>query len=206
MSAEPLFGTAAQVLVIDDDEKFLELVGLTLREAGYEPLLAVSGSAGLEAARTERPALVLLDVHLPLVSGYEVCRLLRDEFGAALPIIFLSGERKQTYDRIAGLLLGADDYVSKPFAPDELLARVRGLIRRTAATPTGRTASLTAREREVLQLLAQGLTQREISESLVIAPKTCGKHIERILDKLSVHSRAQAIAVAYREELVTAVR
>jgi len=83
---------------------------------------------------------------------------------------------------------------------------VRGLIRRNAAIPTGRTASLTAREREVLQLLAQGLTQREISESLVIAPKTCGKHIERILDKLSVHSRAQAIAVAYREELVTAVR
>jgi len=131
--------------------------------------------------------------------------VLREEHGAELPIMFLSGERRESYDRVAGLMLGADDYMTKPFAPDELLTRARGLMRRGVAAGAGRGA-LTSREREVLQLLAEGRTQREIAGSLVIAPKTCAKHIERILEKLSVHSRAQAVAVAYREELVAAPR
>jgi DNA-binding response OmpR family regulator len=206
MSAVPTVSAAANVLVIDDDECLLELVGLLLREAGYEPVLASSAAGGLEAARARRPRLVILDVNLPILSGYEVCRLLRAEFGDGMPIVFISGERTESYDRVAGLLLGADDYLTKPFAPDELLARVRGLLRRSAPALTGRLASLTAREREVLELLTQGRTQREIAETLVIAPRTCGKHIERILGKLSVRSRAQAIAVAYREELVAAAR
>ena len=167
---------------------------------------AASGGAGLAAARRARPALAILDVHMPGISGYEVCRVLRAEHGDGLPIMFLSGERTESYDRAAGLMLGADDYMTKPFAADELLARIRTLMRRGEATSAGRGGTLTSRELEVLQLLAEGRTHHEIARSLVIAPKTCAKHIERILEKLSVHSRAQAVAIAYRDELVVAPR
>ena len=79
---------------------------------------------------TVRPALVILDVDLPRVTGYEVCRELRDTFGEAVAIMFVSGTRAEALDRIAGLLIGADDYVLKPFDPDELVNRVRALLRR----------------------------------------------------------------------------
>ncbi|HWN21683.1 MAG TPA: response regulator [Gaiellaceae bacterium] len=205
MSAVSNDSAAAGVLVVDDDEALLKLVQRILEASGIEVTTAAAGESALAAARRERPALVILDVHMPGLSGYEVCRVLREEHGAELPIMFLSGERTESYDRVAGLIMGADDYMTKPFAPDELLARTRRLIRRRVAAGAGR-GSLTSREREVLQLLAQGRTQHEIAHSLVIAPKTCAKHIERILEKLKVHSRAQAVALAFREELVAARR
>ena len=142
----------------------------------------------------------MLDVNLPGVSGYEVCRSLREQYGPELPIIFLSGDRIESYDRVAGLLIGGDDYIVKPFAPDELLARVRGLIGRRRSIRLR--SDLTEREREVLQLLAEGLAQTDIADRLVISKKTVGTHIERILAKLGVHSRAEAVAFAYREEFV----
>ena len=199
-------GAAAGVLVVDDDETLLELMQAILGASGIEMTAAASGEAGLAAARRARPALAILDVHMPGISGYEVCRVLRAEHGDALPIMSLSGERTESYDRTAGLMLGADDYMMKLFAADELLARVRTLMRRGGTAPAGRGDTLTARELEVLQLLAEGWTHHEIARSLVIAPKTCAKHIERILEKLSVHSRAQAVAIAYRDELVVAPR
>ncbi len=207
MSADLIFSAAARVLVVDDDPGMIELLELLLRSAGLEPVAVSDGSAALEEARRRRPALVILDVNLPGLSGYEVCRALRAEHGAELPIVFVSGERTESFDRVAGLLLGADDYLAKPFAPDELLARVRALLRRTQpANGNGAAKALTGREREVLSLLAEGCDQREIARRLVIAPKTCAKHIERILEKLQVHSRAQAVALAYRHELVGARR
>lgn len=206
MSAVRRNSAAAGVLVVDDDEALLELVQTILEASGIEVTTAATGEDALDAARRVRPALAILDVQLPGLSGYEVCRALREEHGPALPIMFLSGERRESYDRAAGLMLGADDYMTKPFAPDELLARVRGLTRRGVVPGAGRAGSLTSREREVLQLLAEGRTQHEIAGSLVIAPKTCAKHIERILEKLSVHSRAQAVAIAYRDDLVAAPR
>lgn len=204
MGAESSFSAAARVLVVDDDRGHVELVELLLRAAGFEPVVAFDGRAALDAARAARPDLALLDVNLPGLSGYEVCRALRLEHGPSLPVMFLSGDRTESFDRVAGLLLGADDYLVKPFAADELIARVRALLRRSA--PAGRVGALTAREREVLALLADGLDQREIARRLVISSKTCAKHIERILEKLKVHSRAQAVALAYREELVAARR
>ena len=113
--------------------------------------------------------------------------------------MFVSGERVEPCDRVAGLLLGADDYVVKPFAPDELIARVRRLVVRSASDEPGALRSkLTRREQEVLQLLASGLTQPEIARELVISSSTVASHIEHILDKLGVHSRAQAVALALR--------
>jgi DNA-binding NarL/FixJ family response regulator len=163
---------------------------------------AASGEAAVEAMRKEQPLLAVLDVRLPGLSGYEVCRWLRERFRDIVPIIFMSGERKESFDRAAGLMLGADEYLMKPFVVDDLLARVRGLLRRTVPSPRLLAESLTARELEVLRLLAGGLTQADIANQLLISGKTVGTHIEHILMKLDVPSRAQAVAVAYRENLV----
>jgi DNA-binding NarL/FixJ family response regulator len=135
------------------------------------------------------------------VSGYEVCRELKDEFGETLPIVFVSGTRTEPGDRVAGLLVGGDDYLVKPFDPNELLARVRRLLPpRLARGET--TRKLTRRELDVLSLLVEGLSQPEIANRLFISPKTVGKHIEHILSKLGVHNRAQAVARAVRDELI----
>jgi DNA-binding NarL/FixJ family response regulator len=194
------------VLIVDDDDHLRSQAAALLRGAGFGVREARSGEEALEAARGGQPALVILEVCLPGVSGYEVCRQLRDEFGNGLAIIFVSGRRKESFDRVAGLLVGADDYLVKPFTPDELLARVRALVRRAAPVRARRekqvSGRLTERELEVLQLLAEGLDQAEIAERLVISAKTVGNHIERILGKLGVRSRAQAVGVAYREQLI----
>ena len=129
--------------------------------------------------------------------------MLREELGEELPVLFLSGARTEPYDRVAGLLVGADDYVVKPFAVDELLARVRRLVRHAPQAAEARIAALlTSREREVLRLLTEGLAADEIAKELFISKKTVGTHLEHIFTKLGVRSRSQAIAIAYRDELV----
>ena len=191
---------AGHVLIVDPDcDVCGGLVGF-LEASGYRATAVHDGHAGLSAARSLRPDLAVVEVVLPGLSGYEVCRELRDEFGPALPIILVSGERAESYDRVAGLLIGADDFMVKPFALDELLTRIRSLLCR-ARVVVG--AGLTPRELEVLELLAEGLDQGEIASRLVISPKTVSTHIDHILAKLGAHSRAEAVARAYRDYLVT---
>lgn len=190
-------GNCGPILVVDDDETVCELLRDLLGHEGGVRCVE-SGEAALRAAELEPPALVVLDVKLPGISGYEVCRALRERFGPALPIVFVSGDRTQAHDRVAGMLLGADDYLAKPFAPDELLVRVRALLRRDSHPES----PLTPRELEVLSLLAAGRRPDQIATALVISPKTVRTHIERILGKLEVHSRSEAVALAYRERLI----
>jgi len=152
--------------------------------------------------RREQPCAAVLDVHLPGRSGYEVCRELRDTYGDTIPIVLVSGERVEDLDRVAGLLLGADEYLVKPFVPGELLARVGRLIERCASARANGNTVLTPREHEVLTLLASGAAAAEIAGRLVISPQTVRTHLERILRKLGVSSRAQAIAYAYQNGLV----
>jgi len=193
------------ILVAEDDNRLRALLAHELEQEGFPVEAHGSGAEALAAARAKRPLLAILDVNLPGASGYEVCRGLRDRYGPGLPIILISGERTESFDRVAGLLIGADDYLAKPFAPEELLARVRARMRRAGSSGFSRARlGLTPRELEILQLLAEGRRQREIAEGLVISPKTVGTHIERILAKLGVNSRAQAVAIAYREGLVRA--
>jgi two-component system nitrate/nitrite response regulator NarL len=193
------------VLIVDDNAAFRAFVRTLFARAGYETIEAAGGKEALIAVQAERPALVILDVLLPDVSGFEICRELRDEFGDELPIIFVSGERAEAADRAVGLLIGADDYIVKPFDPDEFLARARRSIirqqpdRRHPTTPPS--IDLTNRESEVLRLLADGQAPTDIATELVISPKTVASHIQRILAKLGVHSRAQAVAVAYKADL-----
>jgi len=117
------------VLVIEDDRRTADLVALYLEREGFRALTAGDGPAGLALARREAPDLVILDLMLPEMDGWEVCRQLRKT--SDVPVIMLTA-RGEEIDRVAGLTLGADDYVVKPFSPRELMARVKAILRRTA--------------------------------------------------------------------------
>jgi DNA-binding NarL/FixJ family response regulator len=191
------------ILVVDDDEGFRTFVAEVLENVGYRTEQLANGVDVLPAAEAERPATVLLDVQLPGLNGYQVCRDLRDQYGDAVPVLFISGERTEALDRAAGLLLGADDYMIKPIDPGELIARVGRLLKEPGSNGGSspedeKLASLTQREHEVLDLLAEGYQQDEIAHRLVISPKTVATHIQRILGKLDVRSRAQAVAHVLR--------
>ena len=116
-----------KVLVVDDDAHIRDVVCFALRRAGYQPLAAGDGKAGLEMAARELPALIILDILMPELDGTEVCRRLRAQ--SDVPLIFLTSKDEEV-DRILGLELGADDYVVKPFSPGELVARVKAVLRR----------------------------------------------------------------------------
>jgi len=195
----------APVLVVDPDGDQRREVAAMLERAGFRVKVIESGEEALEEARRERPNLVVLEVRLSDISGYEVCRSLKDQFGDAVGVIFVSRDRTESSDRVAGLMIGADDYLGKPLAADELVARARGLVRRTSAYEHLKApaiqAGLTERELEVLQLLADGHDQQAIAKTLFVSPRTVGKHIEHILLKLPARSRAEAVAIAYQRGL-----
>src|SRR5881396_2057009 len=191
-----------RVLVVDDDPVICDLVASTLTEHGFPTRRASDAREALYLIQRETPDVILVDVHLPDISGYQLCRRVRDDFGDAIGIILISGERKESFDRVAGLLLGADDYMLKPFVLDELLARVQHLAKRSRPIARTVVAGLTRRELEILRLLACGMDHIDIARDLVITGKTVEKHIEHILLKLGVHSRAQAIALALQQEAV----
>lgn len=117
-----------KILVVDDEERIVEIVRGYLEKDGYRVVVARDGRQALDIAKRERPDLVVLDLMLPEVSGWDVCRSLLDDH--KIPVIMLTA-RDDDSDKIAGLELGADDYVTKPFNPRELLARVRAVLRRT---------------------------------------------------------------------------
>jgi DNA-binding NarL/FixJ family response regulator len=197
--------SSGPIFVVDDDKGFRTYLAELFENLGYRTEELETGASVLPAAIADRPTLVVLDVELPDVNGYEVCRELRDHYGDGVPIVFISGERIEALDRSAGLLVGADDYLTKPVDGGELIARIRRLVERHESTrhvpaSNGKLARLTKREKEVLDLLAEGYQQDEIAHRLVISPKTVATHIQRILTKLDVRSRAQAVAYALRED------
>src|SRR5919198_4268015 len=171
MAAPPSLATTApsRVLVVDDDPRILSMMRRVLQLDGYEVVLAPNGDAALDAIRRDGVDLVILDLMLPGRDGFEVCRTMRQESG--VPILMLTA-RDEAADKVTGLDCGADDYVVKPFNPDELLARVRALLRRVQPrevevlrfedvelVPSEREArrdgvllELTAREYELLEL------------------------------------------------------
>ncbi|MBL9200113.1 MAG: response regulator [Opitutaceae bacterium] len=166
-----------KILVVDDEPDALEILGYKLKEAGYAPLFAKDGTRALAAARDERPALIVLDLMLPEIDGLEVCKLLRrDPLTSAIPILMLTAKAAEM-DRVIGLELGADDYVTKPFSPRELVLRIKKLLARVKAADepaalirldgleidvarhivkiSGETVALTATEFRLLELLAR---------------------------------------------------
>lgn len=118
------------ILVVDDDRKTVDLIRLYLEKDGYPILVAFDGRQALDLARRKQPGLIILDLMLPKVDGLDVCRILRSE--SKVPIIMLTAKTTEE-DKLIGLDLGADDYITKPFSPRELVARVRAVLRRIIA-------------------------------------------------------------------------
>jgi DNA-binding response OmpR family regulator len=157
----------SRVLVVDDDPGIVKVVRAYLEQAGFDVLVAYDGKKALHIARHDKPDLVVLDLMLPEMDGWDVCRALRKE--SDVPIIMLTARVEET-DKLVGLELGADDYVTKPFSPRELAARVRSVLRRSGAMPAepermsvrGVTIDL-SRHQVVVQGEAVDLTPTEFS-------------------------------------------
>ncbi len=158
---------AAKVVIVDDDEHIRELAALYLRKEGFEVTCAVNGATAVQQIQRSNPSLVVLDLMLPGMSGYDVCKQVRLE--SNVPIIMLTA-RDEDVDKIVGLELGADDYLTKPFNPRELVARVKAVLRRADgaghARAPGAAAVITAGEltidkpRREATLGGRGLTLR----------------------------------------------
>ncbi|MBD5085426.1 MAG: response regulator transcription factor [Clostridiales bacterium] len=181
-----------KILVVEDERNIVDILTFNLAREGYETLEALDGAAGLRLALEQDPDLILLDLMLPKMDGFQVCRTLREQ-GRATPIIMLTAREEET-DKVLGLELGADDYITKPFSMRELLARVKSNIRRTemlsnAAQQTagnrlelgriqvdldamlvykdGEALDLTQREYELVKTLASSRGQAVSRESLM---------------------------------------
>ena len=194
--------TAGTVLIADADDRSRARLAQVLSSAGYDVLETNRGDEALELARATHPAAVILEIPLAGLCGYEICDRLKSEPSFEVPVVFLSGTRTEPYDRIAGLLLKADDYIVSPYEVGELLARLANLIRRFRARDASAPGRLTRREGQILDLMSDGLRHNEIAQRLVISPKTVATHVEHILRKLGVRSSTEAVAVAYREEIL----
>jgi len=202
------------ILIVDsDDASRLTAVQVAVR-LGLDARPTPTADELIERLGPDRPLLAIVEVELPgPANGLEVMRQLHESFGSDIPVLLVSGSQTDAFDRMAGLMLGADDYLSKPLDAGELLARVKRSLRRVApgtnGAPNGNGhvrgndhTSLSPREREILGLLADGRTQSQIASDLVISSKTVATHIQHILSKLGVNTRAQAVALAFRRGLV----
>jgi DNA-binding response OmpR family regulator len=203
-----------KILVVDDEAEAVELVEFNLRQAGFEVLSAADGAEALKKARTALPSLIVLDLMLPEIDGLEICRMLRrDPATARIPIVMLTAKAAEM-DRIIGLELGADDYVTKPFSPRELVLRIKNVLQRGRAAAEaevlkfgdllidaprhlvswrGKAIELTATEFKLLLVLAQrrGRVQsrdqllRDVWEyNSLIDTRTVDTHMRRLRDKL----------------------
>lgn len=211
------------ILVVDDDEALLEVMSIVLSSEGYRVLMASDGEEALRVVRGEDLDLVVLDVMLPRMSGFEVLKELREE--SKVPVVMLTA-KDQSVDKVVGLELGADDYLTKPFDTKELLARIRAILRRLGGdggseenvirlgplemdtgahtvTREGEQVSLTPTEFNILQLLArrpgQVFTREQIAESAstgihYLASRYIDVHISRLRGKIEPNpSRPQLV-------------
>ena len=164
------------ILIVEDEKNILELVKYNLEQEGYQVLTAGRGDLALELARKHKPSLMILDLMLPEIDGLEICKILKNnEKTSAIPVIMLTAKSQES-DKVVGLELGADDYVTKPFSPRELVARVKAVLRRGREKPTdkilrsgvleidtakhivtlkGKPVELTAKEYDLLQKLME---------------------------------------------------
>lgn len=155
-------GGGPKILVIDDEDNICDLINLYFEKAGYQVVCTGDGAQGLEMIKSEKPDLVILDLMLPGMDGLDVCKEIRKT--SNVPLIMLSA-RVDEVDRVLGLEIGADDYVTKPFSPRELLARVKAVLRRAAYIPM-------PEDQQILGL--PGLTISRISREVVVGDQ----HIE----------------------------
>ncbi len=205
-------GSGRNILIIEDETDVADLLSLNLRKAGFRVSTAGDGASGLQKARDDRPDFIILDLMLPKMSGLEVCRILKSDTATAqMPILMLTAKAEEI-DRIVGLEFGADDYVTKPFSPREIVLRIRAIFRRgekaeksLSAGPisidparhevrvNGRQVHLTSLEFKLLRALMQRRGRVQERDRLlndvwgyesVIDTRTVDTHVRRLREKL----------------------
>ena len=227
----------ARLLLVDDEPGLRAAVQAYLEDEGFNVYTAVDGEEGWEQSEKLLPDLIISDVMMPRCDGYEFLKRLReDERLAGTPVIFLTA-KGMTIDRTQGYLAGVDDYISKPFDPDELIARVKNVVRRQerllkeaakyADADVGQMAKqineikslltknnaknareaelpkFTPREASVLQLVAEGLMNKEIARQLETSIRNVEKYVSRLFIKTGTSSRTELVRYALENQLVT---
>jgi len=205
-------GSGRKILIIEDESDVADLLTLNLRKAGFRTSTAADGASGLQKARDDRPDFIILDLMLPKMSGFEVCKILKSDTATSqLPILMLTAKAEEI-DRIVGLEFGADDYVTKPFSPREVVLRIRAIFRRgekpdesLSAGPVsidlarhqvrvnGKLVHLTSLEFKLLRTLMQRRGRVQDRDRLlnevwgyesVIDTRTVDTHVRRLREKL----------------------
>ena len=228
----------ARILLVDDEPGIRTAVQAYLKDEGFDVTTAIDGEDGYQKATQLMPDVVITDVMMPRCDGYELLKKLRsDERLGGTPVIFLTA-KGMTLDRTQGYEAGVDDYISKPFNPDELVARVKNVVRRQerllaeaarfADTDVGQMAkqiteiksmltqndtnsarkdlilpSFTPREASVLQLVAEGLMNKEIARQLETSIRNVEKYVSRLFIKTGTSSRTELVRYALENHLVT---
>ena len=202
------------VLIVEDERDVVDLLALNLRKAGFSISMAMDGAAGLQKARSEKPAFIILDLMLPKMPGLEVCKILKgDPATRQIPIMMLTAKAEEI-DRVVGLEFGADDYVTKPFSPREMILRIKAILRRAEGpaedeslsagsividparhevSVNGKRVSLTSLEFKLLRTLMQRRGRVQTRDRLlndvwgyesVIDTRTVDTHVRRLRKKL----------------------
>lgn len=204
-----------QLLLIDDDPNLIMLVQDYLEFRGYEVITAENGYQALEALEENIPDLIICDIMMPEMDGYSFVEQIRQNPSTEwLPVIFLSA-KSQSKDRIKGLNMGGDVYMTKPFEPEELVAQVESslkqanrLLQHSNKIPdldqqivVSRKVELTPTEIKVVNLVAQGLVNREIAKKLKVSQRTIESHISNMLNKTNLHNRTELARWAMKAHL-----
>ena len=205
-------GSGRKILIIEDESDVADLLTLNLRKAGFRTSTAADGTSGLQKARDDRPDFIVLDLMLPKLSGLEVCKILKSDAATSHTPILMLTARAEEIDRIVGLEFGADDYVTKPFSPREIVLRIRAILRRAEradeslnAGPisidparhqvrvSGKQVQLTSLEFKLLRTLMQRRGRVQDRDRLlnevwgyesVIDTRTVDTHVRRLREKL----------------------
>lgn len=205
-----------KLLLIDDDPNLILLVKDYLEFNGYEVITANHGREAIKILEQDTPDLIICDVMMPEMDGYNFVQEIRQNPSLEwLPVIFLSA-KGQSKDRIKGLTQGADVYMVKPFEPDELVAQVKSTLNQTMRLmgsshkkvdpalriQVPKSVELTPTETKVVNLVARGLSNREISQELGVSQRTVESHVSNMLNKTGLHNRTELSRWAIQNELV----
>ena len=205
---------AKRLLVVDDDDEIRELLEFDLSHSGYSVDTACDGMDGLNKAVTNSYDLVLLDVMMPNMDGWETLKAIRvNKRLENIPVIMITALNEEQKE-ISGLKFGADDYVVKPFILPNLLARIEALLRRSTwqkekvsnvalkFVQEGEIEPLTAREKEILKMVSQGASNNDIAQKLFVREVTVKTHLNSIFKKLKVKNRTQAVLLAMQMRII----
>jgi DNA-binding response OmpR family regulator len=208
------------ILIVEDERDVVDLLAFSLRKAGFAISTAMDGAAGLEKARSEKPAFIILDLMLPKMPGLEICKIVKsDPATRQIPIMMLTAKAEEI-DRIVGLEFGADDYVTKPFSPREVILRIKAILRRAEGSPAdeclsagpiaidparhevsiaGKRVNLTSLEFKLLRMLMQRRGRVQTRDRLlndvwgyesIIDTRTVDTHVRRLRKKLGKAANA----------------